>query len=435
MRIIKSNTATYESFHKSLPYLTKTGSDDTLVELPSSKPTTGASGSKYVNILKNMLLFEKHVKDSKNFQQVVSHFNTFLKVVLTFKEANLFLFDEHKSNLIALSQYASERSKYFVNKAYSEGQLDDIFKSGEPIIMLDHLVHDIDGSKSFYLLIPILEENKGKWIFSILTPTSSFSENSLEVPFIQMGLTIILSKIEILLKQKELKSIYNELHVYQSKLANDYKLSAIGELTSGIVEDILTPLQVITSTTELLRSEGNYVDEELLYSINVQVKKVKNIINRLVNFAGITDGKLKVQPCSINGIINDFYQVTITSLQNDNYECVLDLEDNLPSVLSHPNYINQLLSYIFSLLKSQKSVGGGMLIQTKYHNERVNIKILSTDYLENIGNENTENANDVNLRIIKNIMEKHEGLFRFETDKINGTVVHLIFPLKRKINQ
>ena len=301
--------------------------------------------------------------------------------------------------------------------------------------MLDHLVHDIDGSKSFYLLIPILEENKGKGIFSILTPTSSFSENSLEVPFIQMGLTIILSKIEILLKQKELKNIYNELHVYQSKLANDYKLSAIGELTSGIVEDILTPLQVITSTTELLRSEGNYVDEELLYSINVQVKKVKNIINRLVNFAGITDGKLKVQPCSINGIINDFYQVTITSLQNDNYECVLDLEDNLPSVLSHPNYINQLLSYIFSLLKSQKSVGGGMLIQTKYHNERVNIKILSTDYLENIGNENTENANDVNLRIIKNIMEKHEGLFRFETDKINGTVVHLIFPLKRKINQ
>ncbi len=435
MRIIKSNTVAFESFHKSLPYLTKTGT------LIAGERTTGYkynkehNSDKYDKLLDFLLAFEKQVKISQNFQQLLNEFGSFLKKFLTFKETNICLYDDGKVRLIPVSQDTSERSKYFLNKSAGNGTLEEIFHQGEPKVILDPLVYDIDGSKSFYLLVPVSEQAKNKALLSVLLGRSSFTEKSYEIPFIKFGFSLVLNKIEYLLQKKELKNIYDELHVYQSKLSNDYKLSAIGELTSGILEDILSPLQVITSTTEMIRSEDRGKDDEMLDAINAQVKKVKNIINRLVNFAGIADGKLKVQPCSINNIVNNFYQVISTSLQNDNYECVLDLEENLPSVLSHPNYINQLLSYLFSLVKSKKSRGGGIIIQTKHQNESVCLKVLSTEYMETLVQEKTNRSTDVSMRIIKNIVAKHEGQLNFETDRTNGTSIELLLPLKRKINQ
>ena len=435
MRIIKSNTVAFESFHKSLPSLTKTGT------LIGGERSSGYKNYKELNqgrsdkLLNYLLVFEKQIKNSKNFQHVLNEFDSFLKKFLSFKETNICLFDDGKVRLIPVPQNTSARSKYFLNKSAGNGTLEEIFQQGEPKVILDPLVYDIDGSKSFYLLIPVSEEGKNKALLSILVGRTSFTEKSYEIPFIRFGFSLILNKIEYLLQKKELKNIYDELHVYQSKLSNDYKLSAIGELTSGILEDILSPLQVITSTTELLRGDEKSTDGEMLDTINAQVKKVKNIINRLVNFAGISDGKLKIQPCNINNIINNFYLVISTSLQNDNYECVLDLEENLPSVLSHPNYINQILSYLFSLVKSKKSQGGGIIIQTKYQNESVCLRVLSTEYMETLVHEKTNRSPDVNIRIIKNIVAKHEGQLNFETDKTNGTSIQLLLPLKRKINQ
>ncbi len=435
MRIIKSNTVAFESFHKSLPYLTKSGAMIGGEKHTAYRNSREPNSDQYENILKQLLAFDKQTKNLKDFQQVLTHFDVFLKSFLTFKEANIFLFEAGKLRNIPVSREGAERTKYFVNKTIADGTLNEIFKLKEPKVIFDPLVYDINGSKSFYLMIPVSEEGKNKAMLTVLVARPSFSDKSLEIPFIQMAFALVLNKIEFLVQKKELKNIYDELHVYQSKLSNDYKLSAIGELTSGILEDILSPLQVITSTTELLKGEGNEPDEELLDTINSQVKKVKNIINRLVNFAGITDGKLKIQPCNLNKIIRNYYQVIITSLQNDNFECVLDLEENLPSLLSHPNYINQLISYIFSLVKTKNSSGGGIIIQTKYQNESISLKIVSTEFIESLTKEKSGHSNDVNFRIIKNIVSKHEGQLSFDTDKLNGTNIQLSLPLKRKINQ
>ncbi len=435
MRIIKSNTVSYEAFHKSLPYLTKSvkgNGGSSLVDLNEEKEKFS---KKYHAILQSIIAFEKHVKNSKDFQSAASYFGVLLKGILTFKEANIFLFDEEKKTLRPLSVSASERSVYFINRAYAEKKLDEIFKFGKPKIILDSHVLDIDGSKSYYLLLPIIEENKNKGLFAILTPHSSFSDNSLEIPLIQLGLSILLNKVELILKQHELTNAYNDLHVYQSKLANDYKLSATGELTGGILENILAPLQVIISTTELLRNDDEDADEDLLETINNQIKKIKSTINLLINFTNTPDGKTKIQPCDLNEVIESFYKVVLSSLQNDNYECVLDLEENIPSILSHPNYINQLLTYIFSFIRAKESSGGGIFVQTKYFNEKVVLRLLSTDFIPNLPKDNLGQKGDLNLRIVNNIMMNHEGNVSIESDKLNGTVIILTFPLKRNIKQ
>jgi K+-sensing histidine kinase KdpD len=435
LRIIKSNTVSYEAFNQSLPYLTKTvkaHGDATFVDLKEEKEKFL---NKYFAILQSLLAFEKYVKSSKDFQQAASYFGVLLKNILSFKEANIFLFDEHKTNLIPLSSAVSEHMKHFVNRAYAENKLDEIFKHGKPKIILDSLVLDINGSKSYYLFLPIFEENKTKGLFAILTPHASFSDKSLEIPLIQLGLSILLNKADQILKQNELKNIYNELNVYQSKLANDYKLSAIGELASGVVEDILGPLQVISSTAELIRNDENNIDKSFLDTINNQVEKIKSTVDVLVNYTDTTDSKLKIQPCNLNELVKNYYDITLSSLQNDNYECVLDIEENIPSILSHPNYIKQLLSYVFSIIRVKGSLGGGIFLQTKYQKEKILLRILSTDFVPNLKNYNNVKSSDVNLRIINNIMTKHDGLVNIDSDKLNGTSVQLIFPLKRTISK
>jgi hypothetical protein len=121
-----------------------------------------------------------------------------------------------------------------------------------------------------------------------------------------------------------------------------------------------------------------------------------------------------------------------SSLKNSNYECVLDLENNIPSLLTNENYINQILANIFYLIKAGNNKAGGIFIQTKCINEKVSVRFLSTDYFETLNKKTQNSLVDINLKIIKNIMLQHEGEIKYESDRNKGTIINLSFPLKRK---
>jgi K+-sensing histidine kinase KdpD len=394
-----------------------------------------------VKSIKLVLEFKDDIVKSRTNDQIFALYLELLKRILNIGELNVFFCESDDKVLASLLPVGSERISFFINKVFEKGILKDVVASGKPKIIFDSLVYNIDGSKTSYLIMPLVEEDidinghTSKEGVLVVSLTSEYRENSVEVSLVQLSLQFVLAQIALGNKQKELKNKIDELQTYQSKLANDYKLSAIGELTSGIVEEILSPLQVITSTTELLRSDDNEIDGEVLDTINTQVKKVKSIINNLLKFAGNNDAKSKVQPCNVNELISEFYELTASSLSNDKYECIMDLEENLPPVITQPNYIYQLLTNIFSVIRSEKGNEGGILIQTKYRDEKVEIRFLTTDYEEKLKQENLKNIKDMNLRILNNIMATHEGDLFIDSDKTNGTVIILSFPIKRNIGQ
>ena len=99
---------------------------------------------------------------------------------------------------------------------------------------------------------------------------------------------------------------------------------------------------------------------------------------------------------------------------------------------------NQLLTNIFSMIKTYSKKGGGIMIQTKFIDDKVIVKIVTTSYLKNII-ENSDiskmQTQDVNLNIINDLMKKHEGGFRAGADVQKGSTIILSFPLKRKIRR
>ncbi len=433
MRVIKNNTRIYKAFHQTLPSITKSGTSSAAAVLNNnSQEGTEYFYTKDYNTIIKILEFGKNIKILNNITEAEENFRLLLNDLFSCKETNILQFNEEKTALKSILQPVSSRAKYFINSLAAAGTLNEILKTGKHKIIRDSLVYDIDGTKSFYLIIPFSGDGKCSGILSVLMPFS-LNENSIEIPLIKISLEMFLNKLEAIEKQEELKSAYNQLQVYQSKLSNDYKLSAIGELTGGIMEDVLSPLQVITTSTELLKHENSPADDKVLDTINFQVQKVKSVVNRLVKFAGTVDVKNKVYPCNINNIIVEFYRMFSSSLKNENYECVLDLGNNIPSLLTHPNYINQVLMNIFSLLKAGGKKAGGIFIQTKCIKNNVEVKFLSTDYFEYLNGNILNPEQDVNVKIINNLMIRHQGKTKFDSNKNRGTIIILSFPLIRKV--
>ena len=107
----------------------------------------------------------------------------------------------------------------------------------------------------FYLIFPVYDDKKNYGILALLTSLDQNSISELEKKSINVFLNLVLGKLEKLKLTEKLNDTYEELQTYQAKLSNDFRLSAIGEMTEGIVEDIVTPLQVISSNVDILNND------------------------------------------------------------------------------------------------------------------------------------------------------------------------------------
>lgn len=433
MRVIKNNRIRCESFSSSLPSFTKAVGTvkPRFVQVTSAKqiePFENLPG-----MLRKISVFERTIKSCHDAKQIILKVDEFLNGIIEFKEADLFFFDDFRLKLVSVVEPSNLKTTEFINRVFSEGILDWVLRENKPQVIPDLREVNSTGSKSNYLLFPIGEGKEPKGVFALLTKPMHKYEDSLETQLIQLVLNIAVPKIELIKKDEELKSTYHELHVYQSKLSNDFRLSAIGELTSGLAEDILSPLQVILSTADYLQTDEETVGNKNLNVIKQQVRRVETVINRLVKFADINDNRIEIKPCRLDEVIKDYHNFISSSLQAANIECILNLDENVPSVLSHPDYLTHLLTTIFGMIKTSAQDGGGILIQTKYNNGIVIVRVVTTAFVQSLIKNSTSNNDDLNVKMISHLMQKHQGSVDFDANELTGSSIVLTFPLKKKI--
>lgn len=430
MILHKENTARAESFINSI-------SDISYYDEEAQKSFYGSSElkmlEKYSYFVQNLMSFEQEIKSDNNAKILMARFLKYLKGVIPIKSLSLLFYDELKMMLVPITE-GEDKVADTMNHFNKEGIFRVIFSDKKTIVVPELESYNSKGPKLFYLIIPIYEEGKNYGILSILTSLDQNRISELEKKNINMFLNILLGKLEKLKLTEKLNETYEELQTYQAKLSNDFRLSAIGEMTEGIVEDIVTPLQVITSNVDLLKNDIGKSFE--LSQIKSQIKKVNNVISRLVKFADVNQKDVKIKPCNLNDIIKDYFQLVKSTLENANLEYILDFEKDLPPILSHPNYIYQLLTNIFSLIKSYKKEKGGIIIQTRYNDDIVFLRLISTSRLDTTTKTNNEKVQqNLSVSIIKNLMKKHEGKLEFDSFESSGAALVLKFPLKRKIRK
>ncbi len=435
MRVIKENTAKFESFHKFLPELEKANRQNGNLRIVKNNFDAGfdSSDNSESSLIARLEWFGRFIKSAESTAGVVREFINNIKNINGIKEIAVFKFNDNSTKLVPEGENTNAYTTRFVNTAYKEGLLEKTLDSGKFRVIPDFKFYNNSSKKMSFILVPVKNGISIKGIISLFVPQLLIDENNTEYIFLTLLLEKLQTHYELMKNKEEIKNAYNEMHIYQSKLSNDYKLSAIGEFTTGITEDIVSPLQVILSYTDLLAREYDEIDGEIIDTIKSQISRIRLVISRLVKFADVSDEKYKIEPCDINPVIEDYYNVIITSVKMNNYECILDLDENIPSILSNKNYLHQILTNIFSLLMEKKNSTGGILIQTRYYSGSVNLRVITSDFIESFKSNNSANSKEMSLRIIGNLVKKHEGKIKLETSETTGSSISISFPVKRNI--
>lgn len=432
MRLHKKNTKHYESFYKYVQNNDeKTGHLSTLSINPDSDNDALFEKESYFFKLINN--FTRAIRYEIDINQISDLLKSSIKKIITTKDTALLSFEENPNELLPLTNtdkgFISDRLNHY-NK---EGILNIIFESKKVMMLPELSSYDSEGPKFNYFIFPFYENDKKKGLFAILTNVNQKKLSLIENDSIYMLIDLAVNKIYKIKSSEKLRDTYEELQTYQAKLSNDFRLAAIGELTDGIVEDIMTPLQVIISHVDILDQENE--ENQEIKKIKNQVSKINAAVNRIVKFSNLNQRDIKIQPFNLNEIINDYYNLVKSTIASLNLELVMDFDKNLPSILTHPSYIYQLLTNLIGIVKNRAKNNGGILIQTRYGTENIVVRLISTANLTNYLNPKGKKVGktiDLNTRIVENLMTKHEGKFTIESYSENSSTINLYFPLIRK---
>jgi signal transduction histidine kinase len=441
MKLIKENTSEIPSFYQVFgDNKGKTSTPQKGSPLPEMKlqpaPQKGNLSEKYFHYLQNLILFEGRISNCFSLQDLGEYLKIYVKRIIAAKEVQIFFIDQVLHKLKPIDLNVDKKFLDSINHIYKQGIIDWILETKNPNIVPEMSSYTEKGIKLNILIYPILEGNLKRGFLAILTTISKNEFSELESSLIYLALKHTIDRIDKLELKETLSKTMDELQTYQAKLANDFRLSAIGELSEGIIEDIGGPLQVIMTCADLLAQDG--VDDKNINTIKSQVHKINFLIGRLAKFASLNDQSIKINSIDINKIVSDFAALIKSSLDQINFECALDLEENLQPILSHANYINQLLINSFGIVKAYGNEGGGAVIQTRFNNDSVFLKIISTAIIEMRKEDDKyflKKALNLNVKIIESLMRKHEGEFKIENLGMEGSIIILKFPLIRKLRE
>jgi transcriptional regulator with GAF, ATPase, and Fis domain len=199
LRVIKNNTLRYQSFYKSLPFVSSSGSDRGLT-LPTTFNFQKSESNNNYEHFEELFSLQKKIKEIKSAEEVLSEFENSVKQVISCEEVNLFLFDDTQSALAPAVKGKSPYSISFVTSALKEGILDWILETNTLRLIPAFNFNKANGKHLNYIIFPLTSEKKYKGVITVLTQLRSFAEDSTEAKVISSMGEMVFCKVELLKK-------------------------------------------------------------------------------------------------------------------------------------------------------------------------------------------------------------------------------------------
>jgi PAS domain S-box-containing protein len=177
------------------------------------------------------------------------------------------------------------------------------------------------------------------------------------------------------------KDISNE-KLLRQQLIQSEKLSAIGELISGIAHELNNPLTGVMGYSQLLQLRKDLDDraKENLFKINNLALRCQKIVQNLLSFAR------KQKPERTLSDINDILEKTVElrsyELQVNNIEISRELDRSLPKTIADAHQLQQVfLNVLTNAEQAMLEVHGKgrLIIRTKTNPQKTHITIEISD--------------------------------------------------------
>src|SRR5580765_1371560 len=155
----------------------------------------------------------------------------------------------------------------------------------------------------------------------------------------------------------ETRQAYEDLRRTQEQLLQSEKMSAVGQLISGVAHELNNPLTAILGYTQLLESEKLEPRiEEFVQKLRKQAQRTQRIVQNLLSFARQhKPARVHVDPRSV---VEDTIALRDYDLKVNNIEVVREFDAVLPSVVADPHQLEQVYLNIINNAADAMMDGG-----------------------------------------------------------------------------
>ena len=155
----------------------------------------------------------------------------------------------------------------------------------------------------------------------------------------------------------ETRQAYEDLRRTQEQLLQSEKMSAVGQLISGVAHELNNPLTAILGYTQLLESETLEPRvEEFIQKLRKQAQRTQRIVQNLLSFA--RQHKPKRVHVDLRSVLEDTIALRDYDLKVNNIAVERDFEPVLPSVVADPHQLEQVYLNIINNAADAMMDGG-----------------------------------------------------------------------------
>jgi len=247
----------------------------------------------------------------------------------------------------------------------------------------------------------------------------------------------------------ELASAYNDMteairqnREMESKLAQQGKMASLGVLSAGVAHEINNPLGVILGYAGYLERKLPPDDVNLRYvqEIKRETKRSKKIVQDLLSYA--RSPRPAYEKVDISGLLEQIVDFASAHTDMEGVRVVRNIERGLPLVALDSDLIKQMAINII-LNAGAAMEGGGILTVSARMSGEDNVEIIFEDNGVGMDAEvarqifepfftTRQRGTGLGLSITKQIIERHSGEIRVESEPGKGTVVTVTLPVNHE---
>ena len=155
----------------------------------------------------------------------------------------------------------------------------------------------------------------------------------------------------------ETRQAYEDLRRTQEQLLQSEKMSAVGQLISGVAHELNNPLTAILGYTQLLESETLEPRvEEFIQKLRKQALRTQRIVQNLLSFA--RQHKPQRVHVDLRSVVEDTIALRDYDLKVNNIEVERQFQAVLPSVVADPHQLEQVYLNIINNAADAMMDGG-----------------------------------------------------------------------------
>ncbi len=178
----------------------------------------------------------------------------------------------------------------------------------------------------------------------------------------QVVLTSMLDITERKKAEEALREAYTRLKEMQDQLIQAEKLTAIGQLASGVAHEVRNPLGIILQGVNYLERRLSSQEEDILDTLKTLkdgIHRANNIVNSMLDFSKDTNLALTAE--DIGPILESSLTLVKTRLKFEHIDMTIEIKKDIPKVLADKNKLEQV--FINLLLNAAQAMpDGGKLV-------------------------------------------------------------------------